>query len=106
MFWIALYVFPVIWVALFFIGILKLYVLQAIQVRSKRTRLTAPSPSSSNISFLPIVLLALVFNVTNTVGFTYADRDAKRKWASGMAASSMLSQFGGVGGSIVGGLRE
>lgn len=79
---------------------------------------------TSNISFLPIVLLALVFNCTNTVGFTYADRDAvsiakrplrtqsetsisqKRKWATGMAASSMLGQLGGVGGSLVGGLRR
>ncbi|KAL7008340.1 Golgi apparatus membrane protein tvp23 [Cystobasidiomycetes sp. EMM_F5] len=32
------------------------------------------------------------------------DRDAKRKWASGMAASSVLGQFGGVGGTIVSGL--
>lgn len=60
----------------------------------------------SNISFLPIVLLALVFNVTNVVGFTYADRDSKRKWASGMAASSMFGSIGGVGGSIVSGLGE
>lgn len=60
--------------------------------------------SASNISFLPIVLLALVFNITNVVGFTYADRDSKRKWATGMAASSMFGSIGGVGGSIVSGL--
>lgn len=60
--------------------------------------------AASNISFLPIVLLALVFNVTNVVGFTYADRDSKRKWATGMAASSMFGSIGGVGGSIVSGL--
>lgn len=60
----------------------------------------------SNISFLPIVLLALLFNITNVVGFTYADRDSKRKWASGMAASSMFGSIGGVGGSIVSGLGK
>lgn len=106
-----------------------------------------------NISFLPIVMLALVFNVTNTVGYTYGewrlqtrrglsladlkssfpaavrtrslsvrrvaqarndtegvaitllqDRDAKRKWATGMAAQGMLGQVGGFGGSLVSGL--
>lgn len=62
--------------------------------------------AESNISFLPIVLLALVFNITNVVGFTYADRDSKRKWATGMAASSMFGSIGGVGGSIVSGLGE
>lgn len=52
------------------------------------------------------MLLALVFNITNVVGFTYADRDSKRKWATGMAASSMFGSIGGVGGSIVSGLGE
>ena len=110
MFWTALYVFPLIWVALLFVGILKLY-----ETAKSGGHQLIPF-MFSNISFLPIVMLALIFNVTNTVslssrllragrliptilqvGFTYADRDAKRKWATGMAASSMLSQFGGVG---------
>ncbi|KWU46903.1 DUF846-domain-containing protein, partial [Rhodotorula sp. JG-1b] len=51
MFWIAMYTFPLAWVLLLFVGILKF-----------------------NISFLPIVMLALVFNVTNTVGYTYGER--------------------------------
>ncbi|GAA6046568.1 hypothetical protein JCM3770_006213 [Rhodotorula araucariae] len=87
MFWIAMYSFPLAWVLLLFVGILKF-----------------------NISFLPIVMLALVFNVTNTVGYTYGmaplDRDAKRRWATGMAASGMLGQLGGVGGSIVSGIAS
>ncbi|GAA5981368.1 hypothetical protein JCM10908_004084 [Rhodotorula pacifica] len=107
MFWIAMYTFPLAWVLLLFVGILKF-----------------------NISFLPIVMLALVFNVTNTVGYTYAvrshpfsrrrylpellltlfnaaqDRDAKRKWATGMAAQGMLGQVGGFGGSLVSGLAS
>ncbi|GAA5870439.1 hypothetical protein JCM16303_002004 [Sporobolomyces ruberrimus] len=111
MFWIAMYSFPLAWVLLLFVGILKF-----------------------NLSFLPIVMLALVFNVTNTVGYTYenqnstgfpplslslslscdrgslstqkllADRDAKRRWATGMAANGMLGSMGGFGGSIVTGL--
>ncbi|EGG11760.1 uncharacterized protein MELLADRAFT_70753 [Melampsora larici-populina 98AG31] len=70
MFWTALYAFPTAWVVLFFIGLLKF-----------------------NLSFLPIVLLALVFNFTNTIGFTYADRDSKRKLGS--SASNLLNNFGG-----------
>lgn len=70
--------FPAAWIGLFFIALLKF-----------------------NLSFVPIVLLALVFNVTNTVGYTYADRDAKRRWASGMTAGGLLGQMGGFGGSIV-----
>ncbi|GAA5987660.1 hypothetical protein JCM11641_001184 [Rhodosporidiobolus odoratus] len=81
MFWIAMYAFPTAWILLLFVGVLKF-----------------------NVSFLPIVLLALVFNVTNTVGYTYADRDAKRRWAQGQGISSMLGSVGGVGGSIVSGL--
>ncbi|GAA6013317.1 hypothetical protein JCM11491_006352 [Sporobolomyces phaffii] len=90
MFWIAMYSFPAAWVLLLFVGILKF-----------------------NLSFLPIVMLALVFNLTNTVGYTYEemlttnvrqDRDAKRRWATGMAANGMLGSMGGFGGSIVTGL--
>lgn len=40
--------FPAAWVLLLFVGILKF-----------------------NLSFLPIVMLALVFNMTNTIGYTY-----------------------------------
>lgn len=103
--------FPAAWVLLFFVGLLKF-----------------------NLSFLPIVLLALVFNITNTVGYTYAvrstlhfaalsapfaepfpdspfstilqDRDAKRKWATGMAAGGMMGGLGGFGGSLVTGMAS
>ncbi|TNY21640.1 DUF846-domain-containing protein [Rhodotorula diobovata] len=83
MFWIAMYSFPAAWILLLFVGLLKF-----------------------NISFLPIVMLALVFNVTNTVGYTYADRDAKRRWATGMAAQGMLGQVGGIGGSLLSGIAS
>ncbi|KIM33956.1 hypothetical protein M408DRAFT_325511 [Serendipita vermifera MAFF 305830] len=74
MFWIALYLFPVLWILLLILSILKL-----------------------NLSFLPIVVLALVFNFTNVIGFTYADRDAKARWASGVGFGSY-----GLAGSMVG----
>jgi hypothetical protein len=51
---------------------------------------------------LPIVLLALVFNLSNVVGFTYADRDAQRRWASKNA--SLLGNFGGLGGQLAAGM--
>jgi len=76
MFWTALYVFPVIWILLLVISILKF-----------------------NISFLPIVLLALVFNITNVIGFTYADRDAKQRWAQ---QGYGLAGLGGFGGQVLG----
>ncbi|OCF42124.1 cytoplasmic protein [Kwoniella heveanensis CBS 569] len=83
MFWIALYAYPLGWLALLIVSILKF-----------------------NISFLPIVLLALVFNLSNLLGFTYADRDAQKRWASGIAASGNLMGFGlgGIGGQLVGGM--
>ncbi|KIO02279.1 hypothetical protein M404DRAFT_27903 [Pisolithus tinctorius Marx 270] len=75
MFWIAIYVFPVCWLLLFVISIVRF-----------------------NLSFIPIVVLALVFNITNAVGFTYADRDAKQR---GIASSAWNV---GIGGQIVSGV--
>lgn len=76
MFWIAIYVFPVLWALLLIVSILKL-----------------------GLFFIPIVILALVFNVTNAVGFTYADRDAKQRWANNVVGGSW--GLGGIGGSII-----
>lgn len=54
--------------------------------------------------YLPIVALALVFNLSNVLGFTYADRDAKQRWAnSAMGSSFGLGSIGGLGGQLVGG---
>ncbi|EIN13547.1 DUF846-domain-containing protein [Punctularia strigosozonata HHB-11173 SS5] len=79
MFWIALYAFPVLWVLLLIIGILRL-----------------------NLSIIPIVILALIFNVTNVIGFTYADRDAKQRWANA-ASGGWNMGLGGFGGQILAG---
>ncbi|QRV91223.1 Golgi apparatus membrane protein TVP23 [Ceratobasidium sp. AG-Ba] len=81
----ALYVFPVLWILLFIVSILKF-------------NISEPEPNR----FLPIVGLALVFNITNVVGFTYADRDAKQRWASSVAASGWNMGVGGIGGQILG----
>lgn len=83
MFWMALYTFPVAWILLLFIGILKF-----------------------NLSFLPIVILALVFNLTNTVGFTYADRDSKRKWANELGSGGINGLLGQLGGGLLGGMTK
>ncbi|KAG6842506.1 Golgi apparatus membrane protein tvp23 [Blastosporella zonata] len=77
MFWIALYSFPLLWSALLIVSLLKL-----------------------GFAFIPIVILALVFNFTNAIGFTYADRDAKQKWANSMGSSWGL---GGIGGQLLAG---
>ncbi|KAG1826148.1 Golgi apparatus membrane protein TVP23 [Suillus subaureus] len=79
MFWIALYVFPALWLLLFIVSILHF-----------------------SLSFIPIVALALVFNFTNAVGFTYADRDAKQRWANSIASSGWNMGMGGIGGQILG----
>jgi len=76
MFWIALYVFPLLWAALLIVSLLKL-----------------------GFAFIPIVCLALVFNMTNVIGFTYADRDAKQKWANGVVGGSW--SLGGIGGQLL-----
>lgn len=78
MFWIALYTFPALWLALLIVSILKL-----------------------SASFIPIVMLALVFNVSNAVGFTYADRDAKQKWANQLSSGWSI---GGLGGQVLAGV--
>ncbi|KAH8988817.1 DUF846-domain-containing protein [Lactarius akahatsu] len=79
LFWTALYVFPALWLGLFFVSLLKF-----------------------NLSFVPIVVLALVFNVTNVIGFTYADRDAKKRWAQSIVSSSW--SIGGLGGQMLTGV--
>jgi len=72
MFWIGLYAFPVFWLGLLIIAIVKL-----------------------NLDSVPTIILALIFNMTNVIGFTYADRDAKEKWASGITWNMGLSGIGG-----------
>ncbi|KAI0778117.1 Golgi apparatus membrane protein TVP23 [Trametes elegans] len=81
MFWIAVYTFPLLWLALLIVSFLKF-----------------------NLSFVPIVVLALVFNVTNAIGFTYADRDAKQKWANNLASSGWNMGMGGLGGQLLTGV--
>ncbi|EGN97205.1 hypothetical protein SERLA73DRAFT_183869 [Serpula lacrymans var. lacrymans S7.3] len=83
MFWIALYAFPLLWLLLLIVSIVRF-----------------------NVSFIPIVILALVFNVTNAIGFTYADRDAKQRWANSVASSGWNMGMGGFGGQILTGVMK
>ncbi|KAJ3758838.1 Golgi apparatus membrane protein TVP23 [Lentinula raphanica] len=76
MFWIALYVFPALWASLLVVSILKL-----------------------GLAFIPIVILALVFNITNAIGFTYADRDAKQRWANNVVGGGW--GLGSLGGQLI-----
>jgi hypothetical protein len=92
---IALYSFPVLWVGLLIISFIKLN-LSCVCFSSYSSHRSVTLPS-----FVPITILALVFNVTNAVGFTYADRDAKQKWASGMAWNMGMS---GIGGQLFSGV--
>jgi hypothetical protein len=45
----------------------------------------------------------LQFNVTNAIGFTYADRDAKQRWSNAAAAGWGLGSVGGLGGQLLAG---
>ncbi|KAF8203098.1 Golgi apparatus membrane protein TVP23 [Pholiota molesta] len=78
MFWTAIYLFPALWIALLIVSLLKF-----------------------GLSFIPIIILALVFNFTNVIGFTYADRDAKQKWANSVSGGAWSLGLGGLGGQIL-----
>jgi hypothetical protein len=110
---IALYSFPLLWGALLIVTILKARfecVLFVVPMFAHCSRLHR---------FIPIVILALIFNVTNVIGFTYAfvfllphrscqtdasvssDRDAKQRWASQVVSSGWSLGLGGIGGQIL-----
>lgn len=63
---IALYAFPLLWMALLIVSFLKFNLSYAVP--------SAPGFHELILAcrFIPIVLLALVFNVSNAIGFTYA----------------------------------
>lgn len=76
LFWTALYAYPVGWAVLFFVSLLKFSV-SYVQPSSVIQCCTAPrllNPSfphaASSHRYLPIVGLALVFNLSNVLGFT------------------------------------
>ncbi|KAK7058794.1 Golgi apparatus membrane protein tvp23 [Paramarasmius palmivorus] len=76
MFWIAIYTFPLLWTALLLVSLIKL-----------------------GFTYVPIVILALIFNFTNAIGFTYADRDAKQRWANQVVGGGW--GLGGIGGQLI-----
>ena len=70
LFWTALYVFPALWLGLFFVSLLKFNLSWVHHINLLDSMLICPVPQQR--SFIPIVVLALIFNVTNVIGFTYA----------------------------------
>jgi hypothetical protein len=47
-----------------------------------------------------IVVVAIILNMANVVGYTQCDKDAKRKWATGMAAQSAFGSLTGGAGFV------
>lgn len=70
-----MYTFPLLWLALLIVSFLKFNLSYVTPYRSS-CALTCCAPTlltlTAAVSFVPIVVLALVFNVTNAIGFTYA----------------------------------
>ena len=76
LFWTILYAKPVLWILLAFTCIFTF-----------------------KFAWLVIVVVAIILNLANVYGYTQCDKDAKRKWATGLAAQSA---FGTLGGSVGG----
>ena len=74
-FWTGLYGFPVVWVFLFIISLLKF-----------------------NVEWLLIVLVALTLSAANIIGYTKCKRDAKQKMQA-MLTSGALGALGTSAGS-------
>ncbi|KAI9267964.1 hypothetical protein BDA99DRAFT_504502 [Phascolomyces articulosus] len=79
LFWTVLYATPILWV---------LFALTCI--------------FTFKISWLVIVVVAVILNVANVYGYTQCDKDAKKKWASGIAAQTALGSFGSSATGFVG----
>ncbi|KAI7882996.1 DUF846-domain-containing protein [Lichtheimia hyalospora FSU 10163] len=79
LFWTVLYATPVLW------GLLALTCIFTLK-----------------ISWLVIVVVAIILNMANVYGYTQCDKDAKRKWASGIAAQTALGSLGSTASGFVG----
>ncbi|KAI7870560.1 FAM18B, partial [Spinellus fusiger] len=79
LFWFVLYTTPVLWILL---ALTALFTLKA--------------------SWLVIVVVAVVLNVANVYGYTQCDKDAKKKWATGMATHTALGSLGSSATGLIG----
>ncbi|CAO3579201.1 unnamed protein product [Absidia cylindrospora] len=77
LFWSVLYGTPVLWI---------LFALSCI--------------FTFKATWLVIVVVAIILNMANVVGYTQCDKDAKRKWATGMAAQSAFGSLTGGAGFV------
>lgn len=53
-------------------------------------------------SWLVIVAVALALNMANVYGYSQCDKEAKKKWATGMATRSALGSLGSGASGLVG----
>ncbi|KAI8341470.1 hypothetical protein BC941DRAFT_510674 [Chlamydoabsidia padenii] len=85
LFWTILYGTPVLWI---------LFALSCI--------------FTFKATWLVIVVMTIILNMANVIGYTQCDKNAKRKWATGMAAQSafgsLASGAGFVGKAVSSGL--
>ncbi|KAI9317240.1 hypothetical protein BX666DRAFT_1943705 [Dichotomocladium elegans] len=79
LFWTVLYVTPVLWALLALTCIFTF-----------------------KVSWLVIVVMAIVLNVANVYGYSQCDKDAKRKWATGIAAQTAFGSLGSTATGFVG----
>ncbi|KAI9491066.1 hypothetical protein BDB00DRAFT_835026 [Zychaea mexicana] len=79
LFWSVLYATPVLWILLALTCIFTF-----------------------KFSWLVIVVVAIALNVANVYGYTQCDKDAKKKWASGIAAQTALGSLGSSATGFVG----
>ncbi|ORX62672.1 DUF846-domain-containing protein [Hesseltinella vesiculosa] len=77
LFWTVLYGTPVLWI---------LFALSCI--------------FTFKFTWLVIVVVAIVLNMANVVGYTQCDKDAKRKWASNMTAQAAFGSLTGSAGLV------
>ncbi|KAI8142452.1 hypothetical protein BJV82DRAFT_614950 [Fennellomyces sp. T-0311] len=79
LFWTVLYATPVLWALL---ALTCIFTFKA--------------------SWLVIVVVAIILNVANVYGYTQCDKDAKKKWATGIATQTALGSLGSSATGFVG----
>jgi Eukaryotic protein of unknown function (DUF846) len=110
-FWVALYAFPVLWLLLALVAILKFQFFWLTIVSMDPKPHNPTPPTFFHIFYVLAVhavwkltglVVALILNMANVLAFTRCDKDQKRKWATGAAAGVLTSGYSGFGGRIVG----
>ena len=98
-FWIVLYSFPVLWLLLALVAILKFQFFWLTIVGTSSPQIPRACLS---LRTLVTVVVALILNMANVLAFTRCDKDQKRKWATGAAVGALSGGTGGFAGRIAG----